>query len=149
MFNAYGGGVIYNIELSKQDGLKDIYTIYYTDGSVSEFVVTNGEKGEKGDKGDKGDKGEPGSSGSNGLSAYEIAVRNGYTGSESEWVNSLGGGGITIEPEGDDGQGGVMGFTFRLPGYEISFSSDGLTIRDLENNVIYIMYSDSFPVPTP
>ncbi len=51
---------IYNIELTKTEDLVDTYTIFYTDGSTSEFTVKNGEKGEKGDKGDPG---APGASG--------------------------------------------------------------------------------------
>lgn len=143
---------IYNIELSKQDGLKDIYTIYYTDGSVTEFVVTNGEKGEKGDKGDKGDKGEPGSSGSNGLSAYEIAVRNGVCSpntTEAQWISSLGGGGITIEPVSADENGYVVGFEFVFPnGYKLHFSNDGLLYIDANNQIIFQMRPEVFPDPS-
>lgn len=39
--------------------------------------------GVKGDKGDKGEQGE------RGLSAYEIAVNNGFKGTETEWLESL------------------------------------------------------------
>jgi hypothetical protein len=41
------------------------------------------EKGMQGDKGDKGDKGDQG------FSAYEIAVQNGYKGTEKEWVEAF------------------------------------------------------------
>lgn len=45
-------------------------------------------KGERipGEKGDKGDKGDPGA---DGKSAYEIAVNNGFNGTEQEWLESL------------------------------------------------------------
>ena len=71
-----------------------------------------GEKGDKGDKGDpgvdgkdgakgdKGDKGDPGVDGENGLSAYEVAVANGYTGTVEAWLESL---------KGTDGQDGAKG----------------------------------------
>jgi hypothetical protein len=67
--------------------------------------IAKGEKGEKGDKGDqgiqglkgdKGDKGDTGNqgvagingtNGANGLSAYEIAVQEGYVGTQSQWNN--------------------------------------------------------------
>lgn len=43
-------------------------------------------------KGDKGEKGEPGEKGDSGLSAYEVAVKNGFEGTEQEWLASLNGG---------------------------------------------------------
>ena len=74
-----------------------------------------GEQGPKGDKGDKGDKG------TDGKSAYQIAVDNGYVGTESTWVASLKGvkgdtgaqgpQGIQGEqgPKGDKGDPGLQG----------------------------------------
>lgn len=52
-----------------------------------------GLKGSQGVKGDKGDAGPRGEQGPKGDSAYQVAVNNGYTGSESEWVASLESGG--------------------------------------------------------
>jgi len=43
-----------------------------------------------------GCSGDDGSNGASGLSAYQIAVRNGFTGTEAEWVQSLQG---AVEPE--------------------------------------------------
>ena len=40
-------------------------------------------------KGDKGDKGDQGEDGDDGESAYEIAVKNGYSGTEVQWLASL------------------------------------------------------------
>jgi hypothetical protein len=48
-------------------------------------------------KGEKGDKGDPGI---NGESAYQVAVRNGFVGTESEWLNSL---------KGEKGDKGYVG----------------------------------------
>ncbi|WP_421877528.1 hypothetical protein [Marinoscillum sp.] len=59
-----------------------------------------GIQGLKGDRGDKGDTGADGSDGSDGASAYEIAVSNGFAGTESEWLASL---------EGADGEQGIQG----------------------------------------
>lgn len=64
--------------------------------TVERYVDENCDslKGEKGDKGPKGDKGKDGN---NGKSAYEIACDNGFTGTESEWLASLGGSGEGID----------------------------------------------------
>lgn len=48
-----------------------------------------GIQGEKGDKGDKGDQGIQGVQGPTGISAYQVAVNNGFTGTEQEWLESL------------------------------------------------------------
>ena len=81
----------------------------------------------KGDKGDKGDTGATGATGpagangkdgvngadgkpgSNGLSAYELAVKNGFTGNESAWLESLKGEQGVPGPAGADGKNGVNG----------------------------------------
>lgn len=49
----------------------------------------NGEKGEQGPQGPQGIQGEQGPQGPQGLSAYQVAVNNGFSGSESEWIKSL------------------------------------------------------------
>lgn len=43
----------------------------------------------KGEKGDKGDRGERGSDGADGEGAYGVAVRNGFEGTEEDWLASL------------------------------------------------------------
>lgn len=54
-----------------------------------------GIQGPKGEKGDTGAKGEPGiqgadgAKGESGASAYELAVENGFSGTETEWLESL------------------------------------------------------------
>lgn len=53
----------------------------------------------KGDKGDKGDNGTDGKDGMNGKSAYQIAVDNGFIGTEAEWLASL---------RGADGKDGMQ-----------------------------------------
>jgi len=58
---------------------------------VVEVTADFREKGEKGDKGDDGD------------SAYQVAVKNGFTGTEQEWLDSL------IGSDGQDGQDGAIG----------------------------------------
>lgn len=78
-------------------------------------------KGDKGDKGDTGATGPAGANGkdgvngadgkpgSNGLSAYELAVKNGFTGNESAWLESLKGEQGVPGPAGADGKNGVNG----------------------------------------
>jgi hypothetical protein len=85
-------------------------------------VATNvGPKGDKGDKGDTGDtgltgpqgpiglqgpQGEPGLDGTDGISAYEVAVNEGFVGTEAEWLTSLIG---DQGPQGDIGPQGPQG----------------------------------------
>lgn len=57
--------------------------------AVLNFVIPKGEKGERGLPGQAGTDGRPGEKGENGLSAYDIAVKNGFQGSEQEWLQSL------------------------------------------------------------
>ena len=46
-------------------------------------------KGEKGDTGAQGEKGETGAQGADGLSAYQVALENGFVGTEEQWLESL------------------------------------------------------------
>lgn len=65
-----------------------------------------GEDGKTGPQGPQGEDGKTGPKGEDGKSAYQIAVTNGYHGSESEWLNSLKG------SNGEKGEPGANG----LPG---------------------------------
>ncbi|MED4861354.1 collagen-like protein [Bacillus atrophaeus] len=62
-------------------------------GTVEEWLASL--KGEKGDKGSTGAtgatgaKGATGVAGKDGLSAYELAVQQGFTGTLDEWLASL------------------------------------------------------------
>lgn len=51
------GVSIVAIDLTSSDGLADVYTITYSDGSTSNFVVTNGKDGEQGIQGVPGEDG--------------------------------------------------------------------------------------------
>lgn len=62
-----------------------------------------GPQGEKGDKGDAGDVGPIGPAGDDGLSAYQVALANGFVGTESQWLASLQG------PQGEQGIQGPAG----------------------------------------
>ena len=48
-----------------------------------------GAQGEKGETGAQGEKGETGAQGADGLSAYQVAVANGFVGTEEQWLESL------------------------------------------------------------
>ena len=88
-----GGGVPANPE-------PDVYA------QMMEMIDSGMLKGEKGEKGEPGEKGNPGKTpvkgvdyfdgedGKDGKSAYEIAVDNGFEGTEEEWLESLNGNGL-------------------------------------------------------
>ena len=63
--------------ISTDDSGINIWTATLTDGSTYQFEVRNGQRGEKGLQG------------ADGKSAYEIALENGFVGSETEWLESL------------------------------------------------------------
>lgn len=95
---------------------------------VTDYITANKES-LKGDKGDPGTDGAPGKDGQDGAggrdgsdgldgipgaSAYEIAVKNGYTGTETQWLQSLvGDTGATgaTGPQGPKGDTGAAGAT--------------------------------------
>ena len=62
-----------------------------------------GEQGVAGRDGARGVNGLNGRDGTDGLSAYQIAVQNGFVGSNAEWLNSLKG---AAAAKGDDGDNG-------------------------------------------
>lgn len=62
-----------------------------------------GIQGIQGVKGDKGDDGTDGQDGADGRSAYEVAVANGFVGTEAAWLASLKG------AKGDTGTQGIQG----------------------------------------
>lgn len=60
-------------------------------------------------KGEGGSGGTPGADGADGLSAYEVAVANGFVGSEAEWLASLKGEQGLPGKDGADGKNGIDG----------------------------------------
>ena len=115
--------------------------------SDNTFVNLGVVVGKDGPKGDKGDSGANGVDGSDGKSAYEIAVNNGFTGTETEWIASLKGeqgiqgpkGERGIQgPKGDKGDSGVNG----VDGQN---GTDGIGITSTEINEsgeLVLTYSD-------
>lgn len=68
-----------------------------------------GIQGPQGDKGEKGDTGPQGPAGIDGKSAYQIAVDEGFVGSETEWLASLKGDKGDTGAKGDKGDQGLPG----------------------------------------
>ena len=64
-----------------------------------------GIQGIQGEIGPQGPQGEPGPQGDEGPSAYEVAVANGFVGTEAAWLASL------VEPQGIQGSQGEAGPT--------------------------------------
>lgn len=71
--------------LKGADGLPGKDGINGTDGKDG----ADGRDGIEGKDGTEGKDGRDGVDGQNGLSAYEVAVENGFTGSEDEWLQSI------------------------------------------------------------
>lgn len=69
-----------------------------------------GEKGDKGDPGNDGEQGTPGAPGADGASAYEVAVDNGFIGTEAQWLASLKGDPGEKGDKGDKGDPGTTDY---------------------------------------
>ena len=83
-------------ELAVQNGftgtlIEWLESLQGTDGKdgVNGKDGTNGTDGKDGIDGEDGTDGKDGADGKDGLSAYEIALNNGFVGTESEWLASL------------------------------------------------------------
>lgn len=61
----------------------------------------------------KGEKGDKGDAGTNGKSAYEVAVANGYTGTQAQWLASLKGADGAPGKDGSAGKDGRDGQTWQ------------------------------------
>ena len=87
-----------------KDGISPAVTVTETETgatiSVTDATGTTTAELHNGEKGDKGDKG---SHGADGKSAYEVALQNGFTGTEADWLTSLKG------QKGDAGEPGATG----------------------------------------
>ena len=110
----YTGVGIKTIEKTGSEGNVDIYTITYSDGTTTNFSVTNGADGEQGIQGEPGEDGHTpiieigenghwiidkvdtgisaiGRDGEDGKSAYELYLEENpeYTGTLSDWIDDL------------------------------------------------------------
>jgi len=75
--------------------------LYVWNGTGFTYIADlSGSQGIKGDTGKTGDTGEKGDPGDQGLSAYQVAVNAGFSGSVNQWLASL------VGPKGDTGEKG-------------------------------------------
>ncbi|MEB3377169.1 hypothetical protein REH36_04395 [Pediococcus pentosaceus] len=75
--------------------------LYVWNGTGFTYIADlSGSQGIKGDTGAKGDKGDKGDTGEQGLSAYQVAVNAGFSGSVNQWLTSL------VGAKGDKGDKG-------------------------------------------
>lgn len=88
-----GVGIADVVKIATENNI-DTYQIIYTDGETTIFNITNGIDGADG---------KDGINGSDGASAYEIAIKRGFKGSEADWLVSLKG------EKGDKGETGASG----------------------------------------
>jgi hypothetical protein len=70
---------------------------------LASLVGPEGPEGDQGIQGIQGEPGNDGAPGADGDSAYEVAVTNGFVGTESAWLASL------VGPEGPQGDQGIQG----------------------------------------
>lgn len=107
--NTNGNTQIFNIEDGKEYNViatsDNVHIVREEDTestpkSVTFKISVDTVAGEKGDKGDKGDTGDAGTDGQDGKSAYQVAVDNGFVGTEQQWLTSL---------KGQDGADGING----------------------------------------
>ncbi|MBQ1826704.1 MAG: fibronectin type III domain-containing protein [Erysipelotrichaceae bacterium] len=153
---------------TSEDGIIDTYAIVFTDGSYYTFTVTNGLKGDQGETGngiksiEKKETSEDGITdtyvitytdgrtetftvvngrdGADGLSAYDIAVLNGYEGTVAQWVAELRGSGVGVEDikkTGSSEDGRIDTYTiFYTDGSSYTFTvtngADGNGIKSVE-----------------
>ena len=94
-FGEAAGPVINAVELTGFKGDRGLRGFKGDQGEpgVAGADGPQGATGPQGEAGPAGSDGAPGQDGINGLSAYEVAVENGFEGTEQEWLDSLGGSG--------------------------------------------------------
>lgn len=80
-----------------------------------------GPAGATGEQGPAGDTGATGPAGADGASAYEVAVADGFEGTEDEWLASL------VGPQGPQGDPGADGTTLIVAGTNITVDGTGTT----------------------
>ena len=95
--------------------------------------------------------GEPGKDGANGKSAYEIAVENGFRGTESEWIASLKGQDApsNVPTIGENGNWWVNGKDTGVKAEGSEIINNTLKDPSLEGKkiVVYPMFGEPYNVP--
>ena len=87
--------------------------VWYNNAWVDASPSIPGQKGDTGATGPAGADGAPGTNGQDGSSAYQVAVNNGFVGTEAEWLASL---------KGADGSPGAAGSP-GLSAYQIAVNN--------------------------
>lgn len=106
------------------------------EGTESQWLASlkgaDGQDGKDGTDGINGKDGEKGADGANGDSAYEIAVKNGFEGTQSQWLASLKGADGANGKDGTNGEKGADG-------------QDGADGRSpyLDENGQWVIYNDA------
>ena len=111
--NANGISDIYKTETN---GLVDTYTIVLDDGTTKTFTVTNGTIGH------------------DGMSAYDIAINNGFVGTEKDWLNSLK---DNVIPDYDENNKYSKSYIKNRPFYDYRsvISEDPVSVWDKSSNL--------------
>ena len=80
-----------NIYVGDAEPIDDNMEVWFNPNGESSSIPQGiqGPQGERGLQGEIGPQGEKGEKGDAGESAYEIAVRYGFSGTEEEWINSI------------------------------------------------------------
>lgn len=98
----------------------------------------DGQPGKNGEQGSPGVDGRDGLDGTNGKSAFEIAVENGFVGSETEWLESLkgkdgadgrDGADGAVGPQGEQGPPGKDGVTPDMSEYSTKADYENLQLK--------------------
>ena len=133
---------IYDIRLTDEGEKQDDYTIFYTDGSTSKFVVKHGKDGKDGKDGEKGEKGDTGATGPQGpQGAPGIQGPQGDPGpaGSSSGTGNGSGSGVSVTPfmspsEPTNQIGVVIGFD---GGYKMYITSDGIGFQMPDGSFLY------------
>ena len=95
-----------------KDGISPAVTVTETEtGATISVTDATGTTTAELHNGEKGDKGDTGSHGADGKSAYEVALQNGFTGTEADWLTSLKGQKGDTGAKGERGEKGEAGET--------------------------------------
>lgn len=89
----------------------------------------DGQPGKNGEQGSPGVDGCDGLDGTNGKSAFEIAVENGFVGTEAEWLESLKGKDGAVGPQGEQGPPGKDGVTPDMSEYPTKADYENLQLK--------------------
>lgn len=93
--------------------------------------LLNGAKGDKGDQGETGLQGPKGERGQEGKSPYDLAVENGFEGTESEWLDSLKGGSSSVN-------GSIAGNLIPTQNGQYNIGSESKHIKSIYVDEIYM-----------